>query len=108
MRGVLGRRSQLTFSLDYVNIEIRLQQKTNNSEDKIPIVDSVNVTLGPTQLTSNGVFGAVDYILEMIFNVVPNMFRQRIAEAAEYPLTKALEDELMKIDIESFIEEPHV
>lgn len=68
MRGVLGRRGQLTFNLDFVNVEIRLQQSANL--DKKPIVDSVNVTLGPTQLTSDGI-GAVDYVLEMIFNVVP-------------------------------------
>ncbi|OXA52407.1 hypothetical protein Fcan01_12409 [Folsomia candida] len=102
MRGVLGRRGQLTFNLDFVNVEIRLQQSANL--DKKPIVDSVNVTLGPTQLTSDGI-GAVDYVLEMIFNVVPNMFRQRIADAAEYPLSQALEDELQKINIESFIDE---
>lgn len=33
------------------------------------------------------------------------MFRQRIADAAEYPLSQALEDELQKINIESFIDE---
>jgi hypothetical protein len=90
------------FNLDSIAMAVRLQQSVNL--DKKPTVDSINLTLGHASIISDGM-GAVDYILEMIFNVVPNMFRQRIADAAEYPLSQAIEDELRKLNIEELVEE---
>jgi len=102
LRGVLSRSGQVDFAIESISLSVRLQQSAN-LENK-PTVESVNMTLGQASIISDGM-GAVDYILEMIFNVVPNMFRQRIAEAAEYPVSQAIEDELKKLNIEELVEE---
>lgn len=107
MRGVLGRRGQLEFSLEHFSVEIRLHQSLSEEGEGLDTgatVESMNVTLGPTHLTSNGI-GAVTYILEMVFNVAPNVFRQRIADAAEYPLCQAIEDELQKLNIQALVQQ---
>lgn len=62
------------------------------------------MTIGQTSLVRRGL-GAVDYLLETVFNVAPNMFRQRVKDAFEYRLLQTFEDELKKINLEDLIEE---
>lgn len=92
----------MEFNVEFISAEVKLQQPANL--DKLPSIDKVDFDIGNIAVLSDGA-GTLDYIVEAIFNILPNAFRKQIIDSLEYPVCKAIEDELKKIDLEAMIEE---
>ena len=101
-RNLISRQGVMEFNLEYITAEVKLQQPANL--DKLPSIDKVDFEIGNIAVVSDGA-GTMDYIVEVVFNVLPNALRKQIIDSLEYPVCKAIEDEMRKVDLEDLIEE---
>jgi len=83
-------------------VSVKVSQPANL--DKPPEVNKIDLDIGNIAVLSDGV-GTADYMIEAMFNILPNVFRQLIIDALEEPLREKIEIEVRKIvDIEDIIE----
>lgn len=83
-------------------MSVKVSQPANL--DKPPEVNKIDLDIGNIAVLSDGV-GTADYMIEAMFNILPNVFRQLIIDALEEPLREKIEIEVRKIvDIEDIIE----
>jgi hypothetical protein len=102
MQNMITRHGVMEFNLEYITAEVKLKQPANL--DKLPSMDKIDLDIGNIAVLSDGA-GTLDYIVEAVFNVIPNVFRKQIIDSLEAPVCKAIEDELKKLNLEGMIEE---
>jgi len=102
MNNFLAKRGVLGFTLESITAEVKLQQPANL--EKLPAMESIALNLGNIAVLSDGA-GTLDYIVEAFFNIIPNIFRKQIIDSIEPIVSKAIEDELQKLNFEEIIEE---
>ncbi|CAG7831107.1 unnamed protein product [Allacma fusca] len=101
-KNMLKRKGALEFNLEYLTVAVKVRQPANL--DLPPSIEELNLDIGNIAVLSDGA-GTLDYIVEAMFNVLPNLFRSQIINALEGPVSKAIEEEVRKVNIESMIEE---
>lgn len=67
-------------------------------------LDDLQLELGNIQVRCDGA-GTLDYVLELIVNVLPNLLRYQIMDALENPLRNRIQDMMDKIDVEQVLKE---
>jgi len=102
MQNMFSRHGVMEFNLEYLTAEVKLQQPANL--DKLPSMEKIDLDIGNIAVLSDGA-GTADYIVEAVFNIIPNIFRKQIINSLEAPVCKAIEDELKKLNLEGMIEE---
>jgi len=102
MQNMVSRHGVMEFNLEYITAEVKLQQPANL--DKLPSMEKIDLDIGNIAVLSDGA-GTLDYIVEAVFNVLPNVFRKQIIDSLEAPVCKAIEDELQKLNLEGMIEQ---
>lgn len=102
-KNLLSNRGILNFKVQDVAVKVKLEKRFN-SQENLTRVESIEMKIGSVNMVSEGI-GAVKYIMETFMNVVPDTFRQKITDAAEYRLLKVIEDEVQKIDLEELVED---
>uniref|UniRef100_A0A0A9Z8L6 Mite allergen Lep d 7 n=1 Tax=Lygus hesperus TaxID=30085 RepID=A0A0A9Z8L6_LYGHE len=95
--GVLSRTGYTSFSVEYLEVDAKVNQSLNVR--KTPKLEDLKVSVGNIQLRSDGL-GTVDYLMELVANVLPNLLRYQIVDAMEGLLRQRLQENLNLIDIE--------
>lgn len=100
--GVLSRAGTASFSVEYLRVQLNASQSMDTR--KRPQLDDLQLQLGNVQLRFDGL-GTIDYVLELAVNVLPNLLRYQIMDAIERPLTRKIQSELDKVDVERLLKE---
>lgn len=100
--GIFTKSGTMSFTVDYVRVKMIVSQPLDIR--KKPKVMELNVKVGNIQLRMDGA-GTMDYIAEFGVNVVPNIVRYQIVQAAEMPMKRKVQEILDNTDIEQFIVE---
>lgn len=98
--GILTKSGQSSFTIEYVNIMMSVNQSLDIR--KKPKIVDLKVTLGNIQLRMDGA-GTLDYLAEAVVNVLPNVLRYQILQAAETPMRRKIQEALDNTDIEKFV-----
>uniref|UniRef100_A0A224XDJ0 Putative hemolymph juvenile hormone binding protein n=1 Tax=Panstrongylus lignarius TaxID=156445 RepID=A0A224XDJ0_9HEMI len=70
--GFLSNYGSASFSVEYLEVKTKINQSLNVRHS--PNLNELQLSLGNIQLRMNGL-GTLDYILELLSNVVPNLLR---------------------------------
>lgn len=98
--GILTKSGQSSFTIEYVNIMMSVNQSLDIR--KKPRIADLKVTLGNIQLRLDGA-GTLDYLAEAAVNVLPNILRYQILQAAEKPMRRKIQEALDNTDMEKFV-----
>lgn len=67
-------------------------------------LDDLQLELGNIQVRCDGA-GTLDYVLELVVNILPNLLRYQIMDALENPIKSRIQDMMDKIDVEKVLKE---
>lgn len=98
--GILTKSGMMSFTVEYIKVMILIGQPLDIR--KKPKVTDINIKVGNVQLRMDG-SGLPDYIAEFAVNVVPNILRYQIVQAAEMPIKRKIQEVLDNTDIEQAI-----
>lgn len=98
--GLMSRAGTASFSVEYINVRIILGQPLDTR--KRPQCRGVELELGNIQARCDG-GGIVDYALEFVVNILPNLLRYQIMDAIEGPIQTKIQEKLNEIDVDFFI-----
>ncbi|RZF36529.1 hypothetical protein LSTR_LSTR008864 [Laodelphax striatellus] len=100
--GLYSHPGATSFTVEYVQVEAKLNQALDIR--KHPVLESLDMTVGNIQLRHEGT-GTLDYALELLINLLPNILRYQIVDALEFPLRRRFQDILNTVDVEKIINE---
>lgn len=100
--GLLSRAGTASFSVEYMSARIILAQPLDTR--KKPIFKDLDLEIGNIQVRFNGA-GTIDYGIEFVVNVLPNLLRYQIMDAIEGPLRERIQQELDKLNVEDMIKQ---
>lgn len=98
--GLLTKSGVMSFTVDSIKVMMVVSQPLDIR--KKPKIMEMNVKVGNIQLRMDGA-GTLDYIAEFAVNILPNMLRYQIVQAAEMPIKRKIQEALDNTDIEQFI-----
>ncbi|KAK9497336.1 hypothetical protein O3M35_004674 [Rhynocoris fuscipes] len=101
LAGLVSDYGFTSFSIEYLEVNTKINQSLNVRNS--PKLNELQLSIGNIQLRMNGL-GTLDYILELLANVVPNILRYQILDAVEGLLLRRIQDTLDLVDIEKEIE----
>lgn len=99
-KGMITRAGAVQFTVQHIKVAFELMQPLNLGK-KLKIED-LQLDLGNIQIRSSGL-GTIDYAVELLVNILPNVLRYQIMDALEKPLMKKLQEVADKIDVESLL-----
>lgn len=67
-------------------------------------LDDLQLELGNIQVRCDGA-GTLDYVLEFVVNILPNLLRYQIMDALENPIKSRIQDMMDKVDVEKVLKE---
>lgn len=67
-------------------------------------LQDLQLELGNIQVRCNGA-GTLDYVLEAVVNILPNLLRYQIMDALENPIRTRVNEVLSKVDVEKILKE---
>ncbi|XP_039276258.1 uncharacterized protein LOC120349757 [Nilaparvata lugens] len=100
--GLYSHAGATSFTVEYVQVEAKLNQALDIR--KHPVLESLDMTVGNIQLRHEGT-GSLDYALELLVNLLPNILRYQIVDALEDPLRRRFQEILNSVDVEKIINE---
>ncbi|XP_054277630.1 uncharacterized protein LOC128996367 [Macrosteles quadrilineatus] len=102
MAGLLSTTGKLQFTIEYIEVDVKLNQ-TLDVRNR-PKLEELQITLGNFQLQFDGA-GTLDYVIEAVVNILPNLLRYQIMLAIEEPLKIKVQEILDEIDVEKSIKD---
>lgn len=100
--GLLSRAGSSSFTVEYIQVKTELSQPLDTR--KRPVLRDLDMKVGNIQIRMDGA-GTLDYVIEFVVNVLPNLLRYQIVNAIEGPIKVRVQDILDTIDVEELIEE---
>lgn len=100
--GLLSRSGTASFSVEYLSARVVLAQPLDAR--KKPEFRNLDLELGNIQVRCNGA-GTLDYVIELVVNILPNLLRYQIMDAIERPLQEKVQEQLNKYNVEELIME---
>ncbi|XP_023933795.2 uncharacterized protein LOC112042850 [Bicyclus anynana] len=98
--GLLSRAGRASFSVEYVSGRVILAQPLDTR--KKPQFEDLDLDVGNIQVRFDGA-GTLDYVIEFVINVLPNLLRYQIIDALENPIIEKVQEELNKLNVEEMI-----
>lgn len=98
--GILSRTGTALFSVEYISVRIILGQPLDTRK-RLELKD-LDLEVGNIQVRCNGA-GTLDYLVEVIVNILPNLLRYQIIDTLEGPIQERLQQYLNKINVEETI-----
>ncbi|GBP12975.1 hypothetical protein EVAR_71607_1 [Eumeta japonica] len=71
---------------------------------KRPVINDLQIDLGNIQVRCDGA-GTLDYIMEFVVNILPNLLRYQIMDALENPIKMRIQEKFNTIDVEQAIKD---
>ncbi|XP_058811866.1 uncharacterized protein LOC131676657 [Topomyia yanbarensis] len=99
-RGMLTRAGQAQFTVEHIKVAFEVQQPLDLR--KKPKLNDIQLELGNIQVRCDGA-GTLDYIVEAVVNILPNLLRYQIMDAIENPLRSRIQEKLDCINVEQMI-----
>ena len=99
--GFFSRSGFTSFTIEYLQVEAKFNQSLNVRYT--PKLQDFQMKLGNIQLRMDGL-GTLDYILEFMANILPNILRYQIVDAGEGILKQRIQGYLNTIDVEKEID----
>ncbi|XP_026764240.2 uncharacterized protein LOC113522675 isoform X2 [Galleria mellonella] len=99
---VMSRAGTASFSVEYISARIILAQPLDTRNR--PQIRDLDLEIGNIQVRCDGA-GTLDYIIEAVVNILPNLLRYQIMDAIEGPLQDKIQEELNKINVEETIKQ---
>lgn len=100
--GLLSRAGSSSFTVEYIQAKTEISQPLDTR--KRAVLRELDMNVGNIQIRMDGA-GTLDYVIEFVVNVLPNLLRYQIVNAIEGPIKVRVQDILDTIDIEEIIEE---
>jgi hypothetical protein len=100
--GLLSRAGSARFTVEYIHTKAEVSQPLDTR--KRPVLRDLDIKLGNIQVRMDGA-GTLDYVIEFVVNVLPNLLRYQIVNAVEGPIKVRLQDIMDSIDVEEVIEQ---
>lgn len=102
MMGLMSTLGTLKFTIDYLEVVSKVNQSLDTR--KSPNLEELKITLGNFQLQFDGA-GTLDYVIEALINILPNLLRYQIMLAVEEPLKMKVQEIFNEIDVEKQIKD---
>ncbi|XP_063695478.1 uncharacterized protein LOC134826900 [Culicoides brevitarsis] len=101
-KGMVTRAGHVKFTVQHFKVSVVLRQSLDlRNRAKL---DDLQLELGNIQVRCDGA-GTLDYVLELVVNILPNLLRYQIMDALENPIRSRIQDEMDKIDVEKVLKE---
>lgn len=100
IRGLMDRTGTASFSVEYITARFILGQPLDTRK-KIEFRD-IDLEIGNIQVRCDGA-GTLDYAIEFLVNILPNLLRYQIMDAIERPLKERIQQMLDTINTEELI-----
>lgn len=100
--GLLSRDGSASFTVEYIHTKTEISQPLDTR--KKPILRDLDIDVGNIQVRTDGA-GTLDYVIEFVVNVLPNLLRYQIVNAVEGPIKSRVQEILDSIDLEEMIEQ---
>lgn len=98
--GLYSRAGTTSFSIDYITGRVILGQPLDTR--KRPQFRDFQLEIGNIQVRCDGA-GTVDYLVEFLVNILPNLLRYQITDAIEGPIREKVQQRLNYINVEELI-----
>ncbi|XP_017025913.1 uncharacterized protein [Drosophila kikkawai] len=98
--GMMTRVGQVQFTVQQIRATIGLSQSMDTR--KRAQVTDLQFDMGNIQVRCDGA-GTLDYIMEFLVNVIPNLLRYQIMDAIENPIKQRVQEKFNAIDVEQVI-----
>ncbi|CAG9782761.1 unnamed protein product [Diatraea saccharalis] len=102
VNGLMSRAGTASFSVEYVSGRLILAQPLDTR--KKPEFRDLDLEVGNIQVRCDGA-GTLDYVIELLVNILPNLLRYQIMDALENPIKEKIQQELDKINVEERIKQ---
>nr|CAD7589943.1 unnamed protein product [Timema genevievae] len=100
--GFASRAGSTSFSVEYLQVKALVSQPLDIR--KKPQLEELDLKLGNIQVRMDG-SGSLDYVVELLVNVLPNLLRFQIMSAVEGPIKNRVQEVLDSLDLEKIVEE---
>lgn len=100
--GLLSQAGSAIFTVEYIHAKTEVSQPMDTR--KRPILKDLDFKVGNIQVRMDGA-GTLDYVIEFVVNVLPNLLRYQIVNAVEGPIKTRVQDIMDSIDVEELIEQ---
>lgn len=98
--GLMSKAGAASFTVEYITARFVIGQPLDTRK-KIQFRD-IDLEIGNIQVRFDGT-GTLDYVVEFLVNVLPNLLRYQIMDAMEGPLKERIQQELNTINSEELI-----
>jgi hypothetical protein len=100
--GLLSLAGSTSFTVEYIHIKTEVSQPLDTR--KRPVLRDLDIDVGNIQVRMDGA-GTLDYVTELVVNVLPNLLRYQIVNAVEGPIKLHVQEIMDSTDIEELIEQ---
>ncbi|XP_037957650.1 uncharacterized protein LOC119687420 [Teleopsis dalmanni] len=100
--GLVSRVGHVQFSVKHLRVTVNVSQSLDTR--KRPQINDLQIELGNIQVRCDGA-GSLDYLMEFVVNVLPNLLRYQIMDALENPIKMRLQEKFNTIDVEQAIKD---
>ncbi|XP_037820487.1 uncharacterized protein LOC119609686 [Lucilia sericata] len=100
--GLVSRVGHVQFTVQHIRITVSVSQALDTR--KRPVINDLQIDLGNIQVRCDGA-GTLDYIMEFVVNVLPNLLRYQIMDALENPIKMRIQEKFNTIDVEQAIKD---
>lgn len=98
----MSRGGQASFTLQHLKVFVAVEQPLDIRNK--PKIRDLQIELGNIQVRCDGA-GTLDYVVEFVVNILPNLLRYQIMDAIENPLKVRIQEEINKYDVEKVLKE---
>ncbi|XP_026726408.1 uncharacterized protein LOC113492892 [Trichoplusia ni] len=100
--GLMSGAGSTAFSVEYITARLVLAQPLDTR--KKPVFRDIDLEMGNIQIRNHGA-GTIDYVVEFMVNIIPNLLRYQIMDGIEGPLKRRIQQELDKINVEEVVKQ---
>ncbi|XP_013098614.2 uncharacterized protein LOC106081288 [Stomoxys calcitrans] len=100
--GLVSRVGHILFTVQYIRLTVSVSQPLDTR--KRPEIKDLQIDMGNIQVRCDGA-GTLDYIMEFVVNVLPNLLRYQIMDALENPIKMRIQEKFNAIDVEKAIKD---
>ncbi|XP_075154001.1 uncharacterized protein LOC142227374 isoform X2 [Haematobia irritans] len=100
--GLVSRVGHILFTVQYIRLTVSVSQPLDTR--KRPEINDLQIDMGNIQVRCDGA-GTLDYVMEFVVNVLPNLLRYQIMDALENPIKMRIQEKFNTIDVEKAIKD---
>lgn len=98
--GLITRIGHVQFTVQHIRASVEVSYHLGPQQRAT--IDDLQLDMGNIQVRSDGA-GTLDYIMEFVVNVLPNLLRYQIMDAIENPIKQRVQERFNAIDVEAII-----